>query len=200
MDLILLTTFAAAVLWMIRHQEQRRRINLLGAHLANYQIEKHLETLTEGYQRALGEGDAQRREQIWQLLRPTEQALSSQMRRLAADFAHAPEAETRVSKLPVHVPLAAKLLPHNSFDMRKALTLHAHAISQAVQDGAETPHKRHAFNVSAELFLMQHTCHWYCRSRRVASARMLARHQTSHAQLIAAVPAETRAAYRALTG
>ena len=33
--------------------------------------------------------------------------------------------------------------------------------------------------MSAELFLMQHTCHWYCRSRAVASARMLARHKTS---------------------
>lgn len=200
MDLFFLVAIIAAAVWMVRHQEQRSRMALLGSHLANYQIEKHLETLTEGYQRALGEEDPHRRDQIWQLLRPTELAISSQVRRLATDFARAAEAETRVSKLPVHVPLAAKLLPGVSFDMRQALALHARAIDQAVQESGEAQHKARAFKVSAELFLMQHTCHWYCRSRRVASARMLARHRTSHAQLVAAVPPETRAAYRALTG
>jgi hypothetical protein len=41
--------------------------------------------------------------------------------------------------------------------------------------------------MSAELFLMQHSCHWFCKSKAVASARMLVRHKTSHEQLIAAV-------------
>jgi hypothetical protein len=54
--------------------------------------------------------------------------------------------------------------------------------------------------MSAELFLLQHTCHWYCKSKTVASARMLARHQTSYDQLLAAVSPETRNAYRTLTG
>ena len=54
--------------------------------------------------------------------------------------------------------------------------------------------------MSAELFLMQHTCHWFCRSKAVASARMLARHKTSYAQLLDAVSPATRRAYRALTG
>lgn len=31
--------------------------------------------------------------------------------------------------------------------------------------------------------MMQHTCHWYCRSKSVASARMLASHRTSYEQL-----------------
>lgn len=34
---------------------------------------------------------------------------------------------------------------------------------------------------------MQHTCHWYCRSKTVASARMLARHKTAYVQLLASV-------------
>ena len=58
--------------------------------------------------------------------------------------------------------------------------------------------KNKAFTLSAELFLMQHTCHWFCRSKTVASARMLARHKTSYAQLLASVSPETRQAYGAL--
>jgi hypothetical protein len=54
--------------------------------------------------------------------------------------------------------------------------------------------------MSAELFLMQHTCHWYCRSRAVASARMLARHKTPYAQLVDSVAPATRRDYRALVG
>jgi hypothetical protein len=54
--------------------------------------------------------------------------------------------------------------------------------------------------LSAELFLFQHTCHWYCRSKAVASARMQVRHQTPYAQVLAAVSPATRQAYSALLG
>ena len=37
-----------------------------------------------------------------------------------------------------------------------------------------------------------------CKSKTVASARMLARHQTPHEQLVASVSAETRNAYLTL--
>jgi hypothetical protein len=57
-----------------------------------------------------------------------------------------------------------------------------------------------AFTISAELFLMQHTCHWFCKSKTVASARVLARHKTTYEQLVAAVAPDTRAAYCALVG
>jgi len=50
------------------------------------------------------------------------------------------------------------------------------------------------------LFLMQHTCHWFCRSKTVASARLLARHKTSYAQVLAAVAPQTREAYIRLIG
>eukprot|EP01034_Spumella_vulgaris_P022947 gene22951-29132_t len=52
--------------------------------------------------------------------------------------------------------------------------------------------------MTAELFLMQHTCHWYCKSKTIASARMMARHQTPHAQLVDSVSDTTRRAYLAL--
>ena len=55
-----------------------------------------------------------------------------------------------------------------------------------------------AFAMTAELLLMQHTCHWYCRSRTLASARLLARHQTHYRQVLAAVLASTRERYQRL--
>jgi hypothetical protein len=47
---------------------------------------------------------------------------------------------------------------------------------------------------------MQHTCHWYCRSKTVASARMIGQHQTQYLQALVAVSPETRSAYCALIG
>lgn len=200
MELFLLATLVAFAAWKLRTQDQGRRIAMLGRHLGKYQIEKHMETLTQGYLRALGEKDPERREQIWNLLSSTEQELCSQCSRLAADFSRAGEPETRVSKLPVYVPFAAKLLPEATFDMRQALDLHARGISHAVEGSGAPSQRDRTFIVSAELFLMQHTCHWFCRSRTVASARMLARHKTSYEQLIVSVLPGTRAAYCALVG
>jgi len=199
MELFLLATLVAFAAWQIKSVDQRRRIALLGGYLGKYQIEKHMETLTQGYLRALGEADAERRGQIWNLLRSAELELASQCSRLAVDVAAAPEAGMRVNKLPLYVPFAARLLSL-SFDLRQALALHARGIGRAVEAGDTVPPQDRAFVVLAELLLMQHTCHWFCRSRAVATARMLARHQTSHQQLIASVPPETRDAYCALTG
>jgi hypothetical protein len=199
MDFLLLATLVAFAAWNFKLRDQRRRIALLGSHLGKYQIERHMEMLTQGYLRALGEKEPERREQIWNLLRPAEQELCGQFNRLAEDFSRTHETDARVSTLPVYVPYAAKLFPKATFDMRQALAMHARGITSAVEGGYPSVRDR-AFTVSAELFLMQHTCHWFCRSRTVASARMLARHKTSHQQLIAAVTPETRAAYCALVG
>jgi hypothetical protein len=198
MELFLLAIIVALSDWALKARDQRRRIALLGSHLARYQIEKHMETLTQGYLRALGEDDPERSEPIWNMLRSTEQELCDQFGRFVASFARAQEADTRVSKLPIYLPFAAKLLPNLTFDMRLALAIHAREISQAVDGGAHISPKATAFTLSAELFLMQHTCHWFCKSKTVASARMLARHKTSYEQLVAAVGPATRVAYCAL--
>ncbi|HEY8710862.1 MAG TPA: hypothetical protein VIM34_23025 [Burkholderiaceae bacterium] len=200
MQLLFLATLVALAAWMVKTRDQGRRIALLGSHLGKYQIEKNMETLTQGYLRALGEDDAGRREQIWNLLQSTEQALCSQFERFAADFARVAEADARVSKLPVYLPFVAKLLPAATFDMRAALAIHARGICKAVQGNGDLSPRSKAYTVSAELFLMQHTCHWYCKSRTVASARMLARHKTSYQQLVASVAPATRAAYCVLLG
>ena len=78
------------------------------------------------------------------------------------------------------------------------LHLHADGIARVVRnDSGWTPRER-AYTLMAEMFLMQHSCHWFCRSKTIASARMLAQHQTHYEQAVQAVSPETREAYLAL--
>ncbi|MCE1193999.1 MAG: hypothetical protein LWW96_17770 [Acidovorax sp.] len=198
MDLFVLAIFIATGTYLLNAKEQRKRIVLLGSHLAHYQIEKLMEALTDGYLRALGESTDERRDQIWRLLGTTELQLAEQFNRFAADFGRVSEADARVSRLPVAFPFADKLLPAVTFDMRRALAIHARGIAHVVQNTGHLAPKDRAYMMTAELFLMQHTCHWFCKSKAIATARMLARHQTPHDQLIASVSPETRKAYLAL--
>ena len=200
MDLFMLAMLVAIGGFMLKSKYQSRRIALLGSHLGKYQIEKLMETLTEGYMRALGESDGQRREQIFDLLGSTEASLCDQLNRFSAEFSKVDEAEARVSKLPLAIPYADKLFPGATFDLRKALAIHAQGITQAAKNDADRSPKAKAFTVSAELFLLQHTCHWFCKSKTVASARMLGRQKTSYEQVVNAVAPETRKAYCALMG
>ena len=80
MDIIILAILIATGTFMLNAKEQRKRIALLGKHLANYQIEKLMEALTDGYLRALGESTDERRSQIWSLLSTTESQLSERYR------------------------------------------------------------------------------------------------------------------------
>ena len=196
----MLAMLVALGAYMLKSKYQRKRIALLGSHLGKYQIEKLMESLTEGYMRALGESDPARREQIWNLLASTEASLCDQLNRLAADFAKVDEADARVSTLALAIPYADRLFPAATFDLRKVLAIHAQGVNQAVKNGADRSAKAKAFTVSAELFLLQHSCHWFCKSRTVASARMLARQKTAYDQLVASVEPDTRKAYCSLTG
>lgn len=200
MEILTLVALIAAGFYILKSREQRLRIALLGSHLGRYQIERLMESLTSGYLRCLGEDDAERRQQIWHLLDATEEKISAQLDSFAAEMSRLPEPLTRMSKLPVAIPLMNATVPATTFDLRQALLIHARGIAGVMRNEANRTPKSKAFTMSAELFLLQHTCHWFCRSKTVASARMLARHQTSYAQLLDAVSPETRSAYGALTG
>lgn len=178
--------------------EQRRRIGVLASVLGQYQIEKLMETVTDGYLRALGEKDLARREQIWQLLASAEASLSDQFGRFAQEFARLDQSITRASRFPLAVPWLDRLLPAFTVDLRELFKIHARGLSQAAQAQGGLSQRDRAYRLSAELFLMQHSCHWFCKSKAVASARLLRRHQTSHAQVLEAVSPETRRAYLAL--
>lgn len=184
--------------FMLNAKEQRRRVALLGSHLANYQIEKLMEALTDGYLRALGEPTDERRTQIWNLLSTTESQLSEQLTRLAADFSKVDDVRARISRLSIALPFVETMLPGFTFDMRRALAIHAQGVANVVQNTGHLSPKDRAYMMTAELFLMQHTCHWYCKSKTIASARLLARHKTPHEQLVASVSPSTRKAYLAL--
>jgi hypothetical protein len=198
MEIVVPVLILAFVGYSFQARDERRRIALLAHYLGQYQIEKLMETLTEGYMRALGEPDAARQAQIWSMLGSAETALCEQFQRFVADFARVDAAAAQVSKLPLSIFYTRKLFPGASFDLRKALGLHVHGISQAVNSSQPSDARDRAFTVLAEIFLMQHSCHWFCKSRSVASARLVLRHQTPYAKVLESVSPATRQAYCAL--
>ncbi|NIF83191.1 hypothetical protein F3J24_06720 [Comamonas sp. Tr-654] len=200
MDFLTLAIIVTTVLYVLKKQEQRQHTQLLAQHLARFQIEKLMANLMEGYLRVIGEKDAQRREQIWPVLANTESSLVSQFQRFAEEFATLPAEQTRASTLPLALPYMTRVLPSATMDVREAMKLHAQALAAArVGDAAdEEERKRLAFTMTAELMLMQHTCHWFCRSRTVASMRLLARHKTAYEQVLQSVAPGTLKAYEKL--
>ena len=175
--LSLLMLLAAALHWG-NTQSRRQRTALLAEHLQPFQIEKRMQQLTEAYMRALGETDLQRQAQIWQIQEPAEQQLSEEFRALAQSFAQVPAPQARTLRLAL--PGIDKVLPQSTFDTRRVLQIHADGIERAVRNEAQRPSKDKAFTLMAEMFLMQHSCHWFCRSKTIASARMLAQHRTHY--------------------
>ena len=200
MEIFVLAMLIAIGAYMLKSRAERRRIALLGSHLGKYQIEKLMESLTGGYMRALAEDDPERREQIWNLLGSSEMKLCDQFNSFVAEFSGVDALEARVSKLALPIPYAGNLFPNATFDLRKLLSIHAHGITNAAKNSLHRTPKGKAFAMSAELFLMQHSCHWFCKSKTVASARMLVRHQTSYEQVLASVAPDTRKAYCTLIG
>lgn len=198
MDFFTLLALVAFGAYQLKTREQKQRVALLGALLSQYQIEKLMESLTQGYLRALGEVEPVRQTQVWNLLATSELVLCEQLNRFVIECDKVEESQARVSRFPLAFPCANKLFPAVMFDLRRAMRIHAQGITQAVENSLNQSPKNKAFTLSAELFLMQHTCHWFCRSKTVASARLLARHQTAYAQVLAAVAPETRRAYAGL--
>lgn len=127
MDLLFVVALAATGAYMLNTQQQRRRIVLLAQHLQPYQIERLMETLTQGYLRAMGEQDPERRQQVLNLLASSEAQLSEQFERFAADFRRVPAPLARASRLALGLPFATQLLPAATFDMREAIDVHARA-------------------------------------------------------------------------
>ncbi len=194
-DFLLLLPIALVALWIARARQQQRRIAILARYMSGHNIERNIEALSQGYSRALGESDSASSEQVWAVLRGTEDVLCRQVRKLAEDFAGVEPTATRVSKFPIWLPRSPAF--DRSFDMREALRMHSSGICRAVEEQGSSPKDR-AFAILAETLLMQHTCHWYCRSKSVASARMLASHRTSYEQLVGGVFPQTRQEYLGL--
>jgi hypothetical protein len=190
--LSLLFLLATGIHWL-NTQGQRQRTALLAEQLRPYQIEKHMEQLTSAYMRALGESDAERQQQIIQLQEQAEQQLAHEFHSLVREFAKLSAPPTRGFKLAI--PYIDQVSPKFTFDMRRLLEVHAQGIERTVSNLHGLSAKDRSFQMMGEMFLMQHSCHWFCKSKSIASARMLAQHQTRYEQALDAVAPETRQAY-----
>jgi hypothetical protein len=193
--LSLLVAASFAVHWF-NNQSRRARTALLASQLQPFQIERLMQQLTEGYMRALAEADPERQQQVLQLQQESEQQLARQFQDLARAFAQLSPPQARTLKLAL--PGIEKVLPQSTFDTRRVLQIHADGIERVVRNDAGRSPRDRAFTLMAEMFLMQHSCHWFCRSKTIASARMLAQHQTHYEQALDAVSPETREAYLAV--
>lgn len=185
-------------LYVVNTQQQRARVVRLARALHPYQIERLMQSLIEGYLRAMGEAQAERRTQVLATLQDSESRLRTQLQRLAADFGKTPASSARVSRIAFGLPWATQALPGLSFDLRRLLAIHAEGVARAMDNARALSERDRAYAVTAELMLLQHSCHWFCKSRNVATARLLARHHTAWAQAVQGVTPETRAAYLAL--
>jgi len=131
MDIFVVFTLLAIAVHVLKTREQAQRIALLGSYLGQFQIEKLMQDVLSGYQRALGEADEQRQAQVWRYLEPAGQNLCEQFNRFVLEFAKVPEPQARLSRLPLALPFVAQYFPGTALDMRKLLSVHAHGITQA---------------------------------------------------------------------
>jgi len=200
MNVLVFFAVLAFSLQMRNSLEQRRRVLFLGRYLRRYQIESLMQSLVDGYLRAMGEQDMDRRQSIWSMLTQTEAQIYEQFQSLLNDLADANPRGLRASTLPLSLPLATRWFPGATFNLRDVLVVHGDGIARTMRNAAGLSERDRSYCMVAELLLMQHSCHWFCKSRWIASARMLARHQTSHVQLLEAVSAPTRSAYRKIMG
>lgn len=196
METVLILLIVAGVWQVLRVRYQRTHIALLGRHLANLQLERHMETLTQGYTRAIQGQDETRQIQVLETLKQTERAVAAQVQSLADAMQKESAQATSMGTLPFCVPYAERFLPSVLRDFRKLLHIHAAGLRHAVDNEDGLDPKNRAYHLSAELYLLQHSCHWFCKSRTVADARLLLRHQVNHQQVLDSVSAVTRAAYQ----
>ena len=197
MELFILA-LAIGGLWFFNIREQHQRIRLLAGILGQFQVEKMMETVADGYLRALGESDAERSTQVWNMLGQAEITLCGQIQAFTQAFDAVDAESVRFSTLPFGLPFAKQVFTNASADLRTLLHIHAKGVEALVGNETGLHQKDKAFMLTAELLLLQHSCQWFCRSKATASARMMARHRTPHGQLLSSVSAQTRNAYNKL--
>ncbi|CAM4069782.1 hypothetical protein [Bordetella muralis] len=198
---IALTLLAVVVVWQVlRVRYQRTHIVLLGRHLANLQLERHMETLTQGYIRAIKADTEARQLQVLETFAPTERSVAAQVLSLAKSMQQESRQDTPMCMLSFCVPYIERFLPSMTRDFRELLHIHAAGLRHVVDNNDGWDPKTRAYHLSAELYLFQHSCHWYCKSRNVADARLMLRHQVSHQKVLDSVSTVTRLAYQQWRG
>ena len=196
MEIVFILLTGIAAWWLLRVQYQRARIALLGNHLATLQIEKHMETLTQGYIRAINEDSDTRQLQVLETYAQAERVVAAQVQSLADRMRNESEKATKMATLPFCLPHAERLLPDTMLrDFRALLQIHANGLRHVVDNEERQDAKTRAYCLMAELYLLQHSCHWFCKSRTVADARLMMRHQVNHQKVLESVSSVTRLPY-----
>ncbi len=196
MDSAFIFLLTAFIVWQwFRVRYQRERIAFLGKHVAGLHLERHMETLTQGYARAIQAQDESRQLQILETFAPAERAAAAQIQTLADAMQKADRQATAMPKFSFCVPYAERILPVATRDFRQLLQVHARGFLYAAENEAQWDPKTRAFHLSAELYLFQHSCHWFCKSRMVADARLQVRHKLTPQKVVESVSEVTRAGY-----
>ncbi len=196
MDFFLILLLIAIVWHVMRARYQRERIAFLARHLANMNLERHMETLTQGYSRAIHEESESRQRQVLETFLQTESAVVTNVQSLAKAMQKESAPDTAMCPLPFCVPYVERVVPATSLrDFRALLQIHAAGLRTAIANDAGNDPKTRAFHIAAELYLLQHSCHWFCKSRGVADARLLLRHKVEHKKVIESVTQTTRVSY-----
>ena len=192
-----LILFMVAIAWhALRVRYQRARIALLASHLTNMNLERHMETLTQGYTRAIHEDTESRQRQVFDTFTQTENVVAANVQTLAQSMQKESAADTAMGTFAFCIPYIERCVPPSSLrDFRALLQIHATGLRAAIESQPDTDLKRRAFHIAAELYLLQHSCHWFCKSRGVADARLLLRHKVEHKKVLESVSSGTRAAY-----
>jgi len=196
MDFFLILLLVAIAWHVLRVRYQRARIAFLARHLANMNLERHMETLTQGYTRAIHEDSESRQRQVLDTFLQTEGAVVTNVASLAQAMQKETAADTAMCPLPFCVPYVERFAPASTLrDFRALLHIHASGLRTAIVNDAGRDPKTRAFHIAAELYLLQHSCHWFCKSRGVADARLMLRHKVEHKKVIESVTASTRSSY-----
>ena len=196
MDMVL-TLLMIAVVWRVfTLHYQRAHITLLAGNLANLQLERQIASLMEGYDRALKEDSENRQVQILENFAQTERTIAIHAQSLANAMQKEGELETRLGILALCIPYIERFLPGLTRDFRQLLAIHAAGLRHVVDNEENWSAKDRAFHLSAEVFLFQHSCHWFCKSRSVADARLMMLHKINHQKVLESVSERTRSAYR----
>lgn len=195
MDFVFGVVLLAVVWRVLCLRYQRERIVLLARHLSRLQLERHMQTLTEGYLRAIRADSESRQLQVLETFVQTEQAVAAQAQTLAQSMQKESEQTTRIGLQRICVPFIERFLPALTRDFRDLLKIHAQGLRGVVDNENNLDPKDRAFCLSAELFLLQHSCHWFCKSRGVADARLMLRHKVDIQKVLESVSDATRSAY-----
>jgi hypothetical protein len=195
MDIALILLIAIAAWQVLRVQYQRTHIALLGNYLASLQLERHMETLTNGYTRAIHEKEETRQTQVLETFAQAERTMAAQVQSLADAMRKESSQAASMGTLPFCLPYIELFLPALTRYFRELLRIHAAGLRHVVDNEGGWDMKSRAYHLSAELYLLQHSCHWFCKSRTVADARLVMQHQVNHQKVLESVSDTTRAAY-----